>query len=139
MPSMEQMMQPMVSEDWWPKIDVYTENSDIVVKAEMPEVKTEDINISLEEGQLTIQGKREREEKVEEQDYYRMERTYGSFMRSIPVPEGIKDSDIKATYHDGILEVKVKGAAKISEQKKKAIPIETKTTKSSPVKAATKK
>jgi HSP20 family protein len=122
MPWMQEMSQ---QEDWWPKIDAYTDKNDLVVKAEMPGINPDDVNISLEEGQLTIQGKSEREEKTEEQDYYRMERMYGSFMRTVPVPEGIKDSDVKATYEDGVLEVRVKNAAKMTEQKKKAIPIES--------------
>jgi HSP20 family protein len=134
-----QEMAPAMESDWWPKIDVYTENSDLVVKAEVPEVNTADINVTLEEGHLTIQGKREREEKVEEEDYYRTERAYGSFMRSIPMPEGVKESDVKASYHDGVLEVKVKGAARISEQKKKVIPIETIAPKQKSIKASSKK
>lgn len=124
MPGLQEMIQQ--GHEWWPKIDAYTDKNDLVVKAEVPGVKPEDMNISLEQGTLTIQGRTEREEKKEEKDYQRMERMYGSFMRTVPVPEGVKESDVKANYSDGVLEVRVKNAAKLSEQpKRKAIPIQT--------------
>ncbi len=110
-------------EEWLPKIDVYDEENDLVVKAEMPGMKTEDIQVRLDDGMLVISGKREREEKVDEKDYYRMERSYGSFMRSVPVPSGTKQEDVDAKYENGVLEVHVKGAGKLAEAKQKSIPI----------------
>jgi len=110
-------------EEWWPKVDVYDEGKDLVVKAEVPGVKPEDISVTLEEGALTIRGKREREEEVEKENYYRMERSFGSFLRSIPVPRGVKESDIQAESSDGVLEVRLKGAAKLGETARKVIPV----------------
>ncbi len=110
-------------EEWWPKIDAYDEGDDMVIKAEVPGMSIDDISVTLEGDTLTIRGRKEREEEVEDKDYYRMERSYGSFMRSIPVPEGVKESDISASYSNGVLEVRLKGAAKISSSRRKAIPI----------------
>lgn len=122
---MMQLPQQIVGpeEEWLPKIDVYDKENDLVVKAEMPGMKTEDIQVRLDDGMLVISGMRQREEKVEEKDYYRMERSYGSFMRSIPVPSGTRQEDIDASYENGVLEVHVKGAGKLAEAKQKSIPI----------------
>ncbi len=114
-------------EELWPRIDAYEEGEDMVVKAEVPGMSIEDISVTLEGDTLTIRGHKEREEEVEDKDYYRMERSYGSFVRSVPVPEGISEKDISATYSNGVLEVRVKGAAKLSSSWRKAIPIKATT------------
>lgn len=122
---MMQFPQQMMGEEeeWLPKIDVYDQDNDLVVKAEMPGMKTEDIQVRLDEGMLIVSGKRQREEKIDEKDYYRMERTYGSFMRSIPVPSGTKQEDVDASYENGVLEVQVRGAGKVEESRQKSIPV----------------
>lgn len=93
--------------DWVPRTDVFEQNGNLVVKAELPGMKKEDIDIAFEAGDLIIQGKREEEQKVDEKYYHRMERTFGSFYRRLPMPEGVMPDEVKATYGDGILEVKV--------------------------------
>lgn len=93
--------------DWVPRTDVFEQNGNLVVKAELPGMKKEDIDIAFEAGDLIIQGKREEEEKIEEKNYHRMERTFGSFYRRLPMPEGVTPDQVKATYGDGVLEVKV--------------------------------
>lgn len=90
---------------WSPRADVYEQNGNLVVKAELPGVKKEDINVAVEDGDLVIRGERTSEEKVEEKDYYRMERSTGAFYRRLPVPEGITAEQIAATYNDGVLQV----------------------------------
>jgi len=102
---------PLHQAGFAPSTDVYTDGDDIVVKMELPGFKSEDLDISLEDSCLTISGKHEHEEKVEEKDYYRRERYSGAFARSIALPREVRDEDIAANLKDGILEVRVAGAA----------------------------
>jgi HSP20 family protein len=107
---------------WTPAVDVLSRQGDLVVRAEIPGVDpNKDIEISLEDGLLTIRGERRHEEKSEEDDYLRFESSYGSFQRSIPLPESVKPEDVKARYEHGILEVVVPQAAQVPSAKK--IPI----------------
>ena len=112
------------STHFYPSMDVYSEEEDVVVKMELPEVKSEDLHIELEDSCLAISGRHEREEKEERKDYYRKERFSGSFSRRIPVPREVKEEDIAANLEDGVLEVRLKGAAKAVDVKRR-IPIET--------------
>lgn len=107
---------------WRPAVDVFARKGDLVVRAELPGVDPEkDIDISLHEGALTIRGERRFEEKTERDNFYRFESSYGSFQRSIPVPEGVKAEDVHATYENGILEVVIPKAGELTSAKK--IPI----------------
>ncbi len=107
---------------WSPVVDAFTRGVDLVVRAELPGVDPErDIDISLHDGALTIQGERRFEEKTERDNFYRFERSYGSFQRSIPLPQGIKAEDVRATYENGILEVVIPKAGELTGSKK--IPI----------------
>src|ERR687887_1653056 len=93
---------------WTPAVDVFTRGGDLVVRAEIPGVNPEkDVDISFEDGALTIKGERGFEEKTEREDFYRFESSYGSFQRTIPLPQGIKAENVRATYENGILEVVV--------------------------------
>lgn len=107
---------------WSPAVDVFTREGDLVVRAELPGVDPEkDIDISFQDGVLTIRGERRFEEKTERDNFYRFESTYGSFQRSIPLPEGVKAENVKATYENGILEVVMPKAGELSSVKK--IPV----------------
>jgi HSP20 family protein len=92
---------------WAPKVDVFDRNGDLVVKAELPGIAKEDVEVSVDRGALVIKGERKAEEKVEQESYYRMERTFGSFYRRLPLPEGVATDKISAAYSDGVLEVRV--------------------------------
>lgn len=92
---------------WAPRMDVYEKNGTLIAKAELPGVKKEDIEITLEAGDLVIRGERKTESEVKEEAYYRMERTYGSFYRRLPLPFEVAPEAITATFADGILEVRV--------------------------------
>lgn len=96
-----------LSGTWAPRADVYEQNGSIVVKAELPGMKKEDIDVEFDDGDLVIRGERSTEEKVEEKDYYRMERSRGSIYRRFPLPQGVTPEQIKANYSDGVLEVTV--------------------------------
>jgi HSP20 family protein len=104
-------------------VDVFTRDKDLVVRAELPGIDTEkDVDISLQDGILTIRGERRQEHRDEGSGAYRTEFSYGSFQRSIMLPEGVKEKDIRATYENGILEVVVPRAGELAAPKR--IPIE---------------
>lgn len=93
-------------------IDVLTRDSDLVLKVELPGIDPEkDIDISLDRGRLTITGERRFETDEKTEQYHRIERAYGRFERSVPVPSHVSEEDVSATYLDGVLEVVVKNGA----------------------------
>ncbi|HHY47251.1 MAG TPA: Hsp20/alpha crystallin family protein [Firmicutes bacterium] len=98
---------------WSPAVDVYDRGDAIVVKAEIPGVDKDEISLNLTDEGLTISGTTRRDEEVKDKDYYRRERTYGSFTRTIPLPVAVQREGARATFKNGVLEVtlpKVKGA-----------------------------
>ena len=103
---------------WSPALDVLHEGSDVVVRAELPGVKPEDVDITLSRGVLTISGQRKAEAEQQGQGFYVRERRYGSFRRSLVLPEGIDESKVDARYENGVLEVRITGAAAVQEPKK---------------------
>ena len=104
--------------EWAPAIDVVTEDGDLVIRAELPGVKQEDVDITLQDNVLTVSGERKAEQEEERGGYYVRERRYGSFSRSLTVPEGVDESKIHARYENGVLEVTVEGAAQVQEPKR---------------------
>jgi HSP20 family protein len=89
------------------KVEEFVDNGELVVRAELPGVDPErDIDVSIVDGNLRIRAERRHEEKVEDRDYRRSEIRYGSFVRTLPLPTGTSESDVKASYKDGILEVR---------------------------------
>jgi HSP20 family protein len=109
---------------WAPTVDAYSKGNDLVVKAELPGVKKEDVDVSVSDNKLIISGERQKEEKVEEKDYYMMESAYGKFQRSISLPKEVKAEDIKAAFKNGILTVNIPGAAEKARPKERKIEIE---------------
>lgn len=89
------------------KIDVIEKDGDLVVRADMPGIKPEDINVEVEGDVLTIRGQHEESKKEEGENFLRRERTYKSFARSLSLPPNVDPSAIEATCHDGVLEVNV--------------------------------
>lgn len=92
---------------WMPRMDVYEKDNTLVVKAELPGVKKEDIEVAVDNGDLVIRGERQAEQEVKEENYYRMERTSGSFYRRLPLPYEVKPDQIEASFNDGVLEVRM--------------------------------
>jgi len=92
---------------WAPKIDVFEKDGDVVVKAELPGAKKEDIEVTFDDGTLVIRGEKKTESEVKEEHYYRMEQSYGSFYRRLALPFETTADQIKATYTSGILEVHI--------------------------------
>jgi HSP20 family protein len=92
---------------WTPRIDVFEKDNRIVTRVDLPGMKKEDVSVEVADGRLTLSGERKRETEETRNDVYRSEREYGSFCRSVPLPEGVKLEDVKATFADGVLEVSV--------------------------------
>jgi len=92
---------------WRPSVDIFEKNGETVVHAELPGVKKEDISLDMKDSVMTIKGKRTSKEEIDEDGYYRKERRFGSFQRNIPLPEAIDPDQVKASYRDGVLEVRI--------------------------------
>lgn len=109
-----------------PITDIFVRDEDLVVRVELPGIEPEDVKVTIEDGYLVIRGERKHDEEVKQEAYYRMEASYGTFERFIPLPEGFEEPKIEAVYTDGVLEVIVPAAAKALEPPKpKAIPVKT--------------
>lgn len=106
---------------WMPAIEVKEANGNLVVTAELPGIKTEDVKVEVTDEALTIEGERKEEKKEEKEGLYRSERSYGRFYRSIPLPEGAKTDQVKAEMNHGILEIKVPVAE--AKPKSRQIPV----------------
>jgi len=125
---------PVEEKSWMPAVDVFEKEDRFVVKAELPGMKEEDIDISVVGDTLSIKGERKTETEVKEEDYYRCERSYGSFYRSIPIPSNVDANKIEASFDDGVLELVLPKSAKI-KPKKIAVSAKKKATKSAKKKA----
>jgi HSP20 family protein len=108
--------------DWAPTVDISETGNEYLIKVELPEVRKEDVKISVDQGVLTIQGERklEREESDDKKKYHRVERAYGTFARSFTLPDNIDTSAIEAKQQDGVLHVRL---GKAEEAKPKQIEV----------------
>ena len=119
---------PLKEEEWAPVIEVFEKHDKYVVKAELPGIKEDDVDVSVVGDALTIKGKREVESEVKEEDYYCCERSYGSFFRSIALPSNVDTKKIEASFEDGVLEVSLPKTAEV-KPKKVAVAAKRKTVK----------
>jgi HSP20 family protein len=108
--------------EWRPLMDVVETKDGISLKVELPGVKQEDISISIEDNTLMLKGERKHESEVSEEGYSRVERSYGTFQRSVLLPQTVDAGRVKATYKDGVLAIQL---PKKEEAKPKAIKVET--------------
>jgi len=90
---------------WAPAVDVFEKGDDLVIRAELPGVKTADIDIRVENGNLVLHGERKRDVEVEDAKVYRLERVHGTFTRSFVLPTTVEASKIAASFADGVLEI----------------------------------
>jgi HSP20 family protein len=107
---------------YMPRMDAYEKDNTVVYKAELPGLKKEDVHVEIDNGYLVIHGETKAEQEVKEDAYYRMERNFGSFYRSVPVPFDVTPEQIKATLTDGVLEVQVPKPAETKPEPTK-IPV----------------
>ena len=114
--------ESMFDTGWFPNVDVSEGKKDITVKAEIPGIDPKDIDISLEDRWLRIKGEKKQEEEETDENYYRIERSYGYFNRTIELPAEVDASDVDASYKNGVLKIKLK---KVKESEPKKIKIKS--------------
>lgn len=95
------------AEGWFPDIDVFEREGKVIVRADVPGMKPEEIEVTVEGDLLTVKGRREEEKEVKEENYYASERSFGEFSRTVRLPEGADVDAIEATCSDGVLEVTI--------------------------------
>jgi HSP20 family protein len=105
---------------WLPAVDVWETEDELVLSFDLPGIPEDKISVELDDSVLTVSGEREREEKSSGERFYRYERRFGSFSRSVTLPTGVNEESIKADYKDGVLEVRI---PKPEEPKPKRIEI----------------
>jgi HSP20 family protein len=112
--------EPASSRVWAPPVDILEDHNEIVVKAELPGIKQEDIDIELTGDTLTIKGERKFEDTQRKDNYVRVERAYGNFQRSFTIGVPVQNNAVKASYKDGILEIRL---PKSEETKPKKVQV----------------
>ena len=113
----------LATRGWTPTCDVYETETELVMKMDLPEVKKEDIKVNLEANLLTITGERKFEKDIKEENYHRVERSYGEFLRSFTLPPTVDPNTMAAESKDGVLRITVK---KREEAKAKTIEVKVK-------------
>jgi HSP20 family protein len=107
------------AEELSPSVDIYEEKNDVVVKAELPGIKKEDIDITLTDDTISISGEKRKETEVSKKDYYRWECSYGSFARSFALPTEVQSDKVKAEFKDGVLEIRIPKSEEAVKKEKK--------------------
>ena len=97
--------EPAATTTWSPAVDIYETENEIVVQAELPGVDRKDISLNLENNVLTLKGERRFEKETKEENYHRIERSYGGFARTFSIPATVDEEKIRADYRDGILKI----------------------------------
>jgi len=111
---------------WAPAVDIYETENELVLKADLPAISEKDLDVRIENNMLTIRGERKFEQEVKEENYLRVERTYGSFSRSFSLPNTVNTEAIKAEYKNGVLTVQL---PKRAESKPKQVKVNISTSK----------
>ncbi len=122
-PSLWPASRLMEMKELSPSVDIYEEGNELVMKADLPGVKRDEITIDLTGNTLTISGEKKQEEKVEKENYYRYERCHGSFHRSFELPEDIDTEKVSAHFEDGVLEIRIPKTEEAIGKSKK-IPVD---------------
>jgi HSP20 family protein len=92
---------------WVPAVDAWETEKEVVYAFDLPGIPEDKISVEFDDGSLTVSGERERTEQVENERFYRFERRFGSFSRTVGLPQGVTEDDVKAHYRDGVLEITV--------------------------------
>ncbi len=114
---------PAVRRHFAPPMDIYQTDSDLILELQVPKEVADKVDVSIEDGVLTVRGGQEREEVEKEKNYYRKEIRKGSFARSVALPVGVKENEAKATYEDGVLKITL---PKVEVKKPTKINVEVK-------------
>ncbi|WP_457625710.1 Hsp20/alpha crystallin family protein [Persephonella sp.] len=105
---------------WNPRVDIYEKDNKLIIEAEIPGAKKEDVEVKIKDNAVVIRGEVKKEEEEKEKTYYRSERFYGVFERVIPLPVEVKTEEAKATFENGILKIEI---PKVSEEKEVKIEV----------------
>jgi HSP20 family protein len=103
-----------------PAVDLFEDKNDIVIKAELPGMEKENVEVKLTDHMLTIKGEKKKEQEIKEENYYRSERSYGSFIRTLELPADVHADKVKASFKNGVLEVRL---PKTEEAKTKEVKV----------------
>ena len=112
---------PVSTTAWNPSVDIFENDNEVVIKAELPGMNPKDIDVRLENNVLMLKGERQFEKETKEENYHRIEREYGSFSRSFALPTAVNGDSVTAEYKDGVLKITL---PKREETKPKPIKIE---------------
>jgi HSP20 family protein len=104
---------------WAPRMDVYERDNQLIIEAELPGIKKEDVQVELEGSDLVIHGESHEEHQVKQEDYYRTERSFGSFHRRLPLPFEVSPDQIQASMNNGVLEVRILRPAQAKTEAKR--------------------
>ena len=119
----------MVASTWTPSVDIYENENELVLSAEAPGIEDKDIEIKIENNTLSIQGERKIEKETKEENYHRIERSYGSFYRSFTLPTNVNQDNIKAEYDNGVLRISMPKKPELQPKKVKVLKPKSKSTK----------
>ncbi len=106
---------------WYPSVDIYETKDEVVLKAELPGMEKKDFSIEVKDNMLMLKGERKFERETKEENYYRIERSYGTFHRSFTLPAAVDRDKIKAKYKEGILEISM---PKVETAKAKQVSVD---------------
>lgn len=112
--------EALTTVDWTPSVDISETEKEYIIKAELPEVKKEEVKVAVQEGVLTIQGERKQEKEEKNKKFHRIERSYGAFLRSFTIPDDADETKVSAEFKEGILIVHL---AKSEKAKPKSIEV----------------
>jgi len=113
----------MAPGDWMPRVDISETESEFILKAEIPDVKKDEVKVTVDNGVLTITGERKQEKEEKGKKFHRVERYFGSFMRSFTLPDNVDEAKIEASFKDGMLNLRL---PKTEKSKPKAIDVNIK-------------
>lgn len=108
---------------WSPEVEMFEREGDLVVRADLPGLTKDDINVEVGDGGITIEGERRGQSEEKREGFYHSERHYGKFYRRLPLPEGINPAEANATFRDGVLEITME-APKPKDTKSRRLPIQ---------------
>ena len=115
--------EDMTHSTWSPAVDIYETAEDIIIKAEIPGVNKKDISVEVKNDSLYLKGDRKFEKELKEENYHRMERSYGSFCRVFSLPTSVEQDKIKANFKHGVLQISI---PKLEEEADKSVNIDVK-------------
>jgi HSP20 family protein len=108
---------PMMEREWVPAMEMIDKGDQYIIKAELPGMKEEDVDVSLSNDILTVKGEKKSEKEVKEEDYYFSERGYGSFSRSLSLPSDVDAKKVEADFEDGVLKITLPKMAEVKSEK----------------------